>query len=124
MNDETTTARDLSGVPDDPASAIARFRDESRAGVPVLVFKKSPICPVSFAAEAAYRAFLGGWDRPLKTLEIDVIAQKPLARGLTAELGIRHESPQALVFRDGELVWHDSHEGLNEEAFRRELTAG
>ena len=124
MNDETRTERELSGVPDDPASALARFCDESREGTPVLVFKKSPICPVSFAAEAAYRAFLGGWDQPLKTFEIDVIAQTPLARGLPAELGVRHASPQALVFRDGALVWHDSHEGLNEEAFRRELTAG
>ena len=48
---------------------------------------------------------------------VDVIAEKPLARGLVAALDIRHESPQALAFRDGECAWHDSHNALTVEAF-------
>ena len=37
------------------------------------------------------------------------LAERALARGLTTELGIEHQSPQALWFAHGELVWHDSH---------------
>ncbi|MEC8510848.1 MAG: monothiol bacilliredoxin BrxC family protein, partial [Planctomycetota bacterium] len=48
---------------------------------------------------------------------IDVIAEKPLARGLTKELGIEHQSPQALWFRGGELLWHDSHGALTQARF-------
>ena len=48
---------------------------------------------------------------------IDVIAEKPLARGLTAQLGIAHESPQALVFADGELAAHASHGTLTVDWF-------
>ena len=43
---------------------------------------------------------------------IDVVAERELARGLTAELGIDHASPQALVFSSGELAAHDSHGAL------------
>ena len=40
---------------------------------------------------------------------VDVLAERGLARGLTAALGITHESPQALLFEDGELLAHASH---------------
>ncbi|MCB9832002.1 MAG: DUF2847 family protein [Planctomycetes bacterium] len=109
-------------LPDEPAAAAARLREASRERA-VLVFKKSPVCPVSFHAESEYREFLSelGEATDLAVVEIDVIARRPLARGLTAELGIRHESPQALLFRAGELVWHDSHEALSVGNFRAKL---
>ena len=55
---------------------------------------------------------------------IDVIAEKPLARGLTAELGIRHESPQALVFRGGELRGHGDHGTLTSQWFAEQVAEG
>ena len=109
---------------DDPKVALAAIRAASSER-PVLIFKKSPICPVSHRAEFEF-------DRWLESLSdaddvsvggIDVIARKPLARGLTAELGVQHESPQALWFANGELVWHDSHGALTRERFA-ELLAG
>jgi bacillithiol system protein YtxJ len=53
----------------------------------------------------------------VQTTIIDVIDQRDLARGLTAELGIEHQSPQALVFRGGELVAQDSHGALTRDWF-------
>ena len=35
--------------------------------------------------------------------------ERPLARGLTDALGIRHESPQLLWFTGGGVSWHGSH---------------
>lgn len=104
-------------LPEDPATAVETLKEASRQ-TPVVVFKKSPICPVSTMAEGNFRAWLSArGDEPLQICVVDVIAQRPLARGLTAELGITHQSPQALVFKDGELGWHDSHGELTEDAF-------
>lgn len=97
----------------DPARALAEIRNAS-ADHPVLIFKKSPICPVSHRAEAQYvqwKEALGAADDIL-VADIDVIAEKPLARGLTKQLGIDHQSPQALWFVKGELAWHGSHAEL------------
>ncbi len=106
-------------LPDDPKAALEVLRRASRERV-VVVFKKSPICPVSFHAEAEFREFLSACEarEGLAVVEIDVIARRPLARGLTNELGVRHESPQALIFRAGELAWQGSHEALTVAAFR------
>jgi bacillithiol system protein YtxJ len=102
----------------DPEIALRAIQAASQER-PVLVLKRSPICPVSHRAEDELEAFLSGLDptRELAIARIDVIEQRPLARGLTAELHVQHESPQALWFASGELVWHGSHGALTRERF-------
>lgn len=86
----------------------------------VVVFKASPICPVSTRAEAQFEKWRAESDVP--TFVIDVIAEKPLARGLTALLDIQHESPQALVFTRGDLKTHASHGTLTRDWFAEAVT--
>ena len=43
---------------------------------------------------------------------VDVITQRPLSRAIAAHLGIRHESPQAILFREGRVTWHASHDDV------------
>ena len=40
---------------------------------------------------------------------MDVIADRPVARGLAEACGVPHQSPQSLLFESGEVVWHASH---------------
>lgn len=102
----------------DPSQALEQIRNKSQ-DTPVLVFKKSPICPVSHHAEDEYRSWLATTNEATcSVVEIDVIEEKPLARGLTAELEIRHESPQALWFVAGQLRWHASHQALTQAKFQ------
>ena len=112
-------------LPADPAAALEVLREHSRQR-DVVVFKKSPICPVSTRAEFEFRTWLRGVpdDAELTVAEIDVIDERTLARGLTAELDVKHESPQALWFRGGELAWHDSHGALNQARFAAAMRAG
>lgn len=106
----------------DPAAARAQLEEASRER-PVVVFKHSPICPVSDRALRQFRAFLGRLPEgsELGVAHVDVIDQRPLARGLTAELGVEHQSPQALWFSGGALAWHDSHGALTADRFARAL---
>jgi bacillithiol system protein YtxJ len=73
-----------------------------------VVFKHSQTCPVSWMADRHVQKFIQAHPEiPFYT----VIVQKE--RGLSnkvAELtGIRHESPQILVFRQGQVVADASH---------------
>jgi bacillithiol system protein YtxJ len=104
----------------DPAKAVEALRSASRTR-PVVVFKKSPICPISRAAETEFEAWLAtlGPQDSLAWAVVDVIAERALARGLTAALEVQHQSPQALWFEGGELRWHASHSALTRERFAR-----
>ena len=86
---------------------LAAFDRALRDCPRVLLFKHSPTCPISADARAAYAAFCADLpDAP--TLFVDVGADRPVARGIAERCGVRHESPQTILFEIGKPVWHAS----------------
>ena len=70
---------------------------------PVVVFKHSNSCPISALAY-----------REMQQLEndvamVDVQSARDVSKELAEMTGIRHESPQVIVFVDGRAVWSASH---------------
>lgn len=85
---------------------VARSRES-----PVLLFKHSLTCPISGAAFREYQRFLA--DRPGDDATVYALIEVQNAREVSNEVarrtGVRHESPQALLLRDGAVAWHASH---------------
>lgn len=76
----------------------------ARSGVqPVVLFLHDPDCPIS---ARAYRqvAHVGGM-----VLLIDVRHGQQLSQRIESRTGIRHESPQVIVLRQGQARWSASH---------------
>ena len=73
----------------------------------VLVFKHSTACPIS---ARAYREMekLGG---QVNLLEIQAVPD--LSREVESLTGVRHESPQVILLRDGKAVWNAPHFDVN-----------
>ena len=69
-------------LPPDPADAVRDLRERS-ASAAVLLFKKSPYCGVSARAEGELLFWLEDRksERPLVIAEVDVVNERPLARG-------------------------------------------
>ncbi len=81
----------------------------------VLLFKHSPICPVSEVARAQYRLWLlDHADAP--TVFVDVVSCPRLARDIATRSGVPHESPQAILFEEGAAVWSASHAAITQGA--------
>lgn len=72
---------------------------------PFLLFKHSTTCPISAFAYGEFNSF----DSPIDTYLVKVIESREVSNGIERDLGIRHESPQAFLIRDGKAVWHASH---------------
>jgi bacillithiol system protein YtxJ len=81
----------------------------------LLLFKHSPVCPISAAALTEYERFRATFP-DARTAFVDVIEQRPVARGLAERCGVRHESPQAILFEAGAPVWHASHGAITAAA--------
>lgn len=73
-----------------------------------LIYKHSPYCSLSFVAEEQVRRFAGEGDTVPVTM-IDVIRQRAMSDAIEDATGVRHESPQVLLVRDGRVVWNASH---------------
>ncbi|HEY0322649.1 MAG TPA: bacillithiol system redox-active protein YtxJ [Pyrinomonadaceae bacterium] len=70
---------------------------------PIVLFKHSLTCPVSSAAYQEMSGFEG--DVSL----IVVQNARAVSREVETLTGIRHESPQAIILRNGRAVWNVSH---------------
>lgn len=85
-----------------------------------VLYKHSPLCGSSAAAAREVRAFVE--ENPgVPVYVVDVIRDRPVAREAARRLYVRHESPQVLVLREGEVVWSGSHGAVTAHALQREL---
>lgn len=70
---------------------------------PVAIFKHSTTCPLSASAYREMENFSG--DIAL----VEVQAAREVSREIGDRTGINHESPQVIVIKNGQGVWHASH---------------
>jgi bacillithiol system protein YtxJ len=76
---------------------------------PVLLFKHSRTCGISCEALDELHAHLerGRVDAGYKMITVQ--SHRRVSDTVAERLGIRHETPQAILLRDGEPVWSASH---------------
>jgi bacillithiol system protein YtxJ len=84
---------------------------------PVMLFKFSPVCPVSQRAAHEHDGWKNIETRQISSYEIDVIGARLVSNAIAEQSGGKHESPQALLFHKGQVVWHASHWDLTSHAF-------
>ncbi len=82
-----------------------------------VLYKHSPICPTSGVAYEEMLAFRRRSQVPVYL--VDVIKHRPLSRALAERIGVVHESPQAIVLRDGVAAWHRSHYDIQADTLAR-----
>ena len=85
-------------------AAIAESRER-----PVLLFKHSRHCGVSCEALDELHAHIDRTASPTTYKVITVQTHRPVSEAASKRLGIRHETPQALLLKDGKVVWNASH---------------
>jgi bacillithiol system protein YtxJ len=109
----------LTALPDIPAldAAIAESRQR-----PVLLFKHSRTCGISCEAFDELHAHLAASSIDAGYKLITVQSHRRVADEVETRLKIRHESPQAILLRDGSVVWHGSHFRITAEQLNKVLS--
>ncbi|WP_449537278.1 bacillithiol system redox-active protein YtxJ [Ferdinandcohnia sp. Marseille-Q9671] len=85
-----------------------------------ILVKHSLTCPISKAAFDEYEQFVSEHGN-VPTYYLYVQEAKELSTHIAQNFGIKHESPQALLFEDGTVKWNASHRNITKEAL---ATAG
>jgi len=89
---------------------------------PVFVFKHSAVCPVSNTADREFEDFVAEASDDAADFHRLVIQDaRPVSNRVVERTGVRHESPQALLFVDGHVVWHASHGSITRSSLREAL---
>ncbi len=83
-----------------------------------LLLKHSLTCPISGAAFEEYSQFVD--EHPaVTTAYLAVQEAKPLSEHVRDLTGIKHESPQAILFKNGEAVWNASHRRITNQSLEQ-----
>ena len=70
---------------------------------PIILFKHSTTCPIS---HGVYRE-VSNADADVNLIVVQ--NARSVSTAIAEKTGIRHESPQAIVLKNGEVVYHASH---------------
>lgn len=88
----------------------------------MLVFKHSNSCPVSFTAKRQYDQFVAAHP-DVPTRLVIVQQERDLSNALETVSRLRHESPQALIVREGRVLWDASHGAITKPRLEQAFVA-
>ena len=89
--------------------------DESREH-PVLLFKHSLTCSISTRAFRELQSYLNNADPRISYKLITVQTARPVSDEAAARLRLEHQSPQAILVRNGRELWNASHYDITAES--------
>jgi bacillithiol system protein YtxJ len=87
---------------------------------PVFIFKHSTQCSISAHACHEFQKFLNGTQDLVSGIVL-VIENRSLSNTVASRLGVRHESPQAILVKGHQPVWWASHWSITAQALEEAL---
>ena len=89
---------------------------------PVLIFKHSRNCGISCEAYDELHAHLAESGVEASYTLITVQHHRHVSDAAASRLGLRHETPQAILLKDGVPVWNASHFRITANELKRALS--
>lgn len=89
----------------------------------VVIYKHSYRCGTCMISKHRVERVLDKYSGTIPFLFIDVNKERKLSAFITEKTGIRHESPQLIILRNGETIYHESHGGINPEEIIEQLSS-
>jgi bacillithiol system protein YtxJ len=83
---------------------------------PVLLFKHSLTCPTSTRAFRELQSYLDNADPRISYKLITVQTARSVSDQAAARLRLEHQSPQAILVRNGRELWNASHHEITAES--------
>jgi bacillithiol system protein YtxJ len=83
------------------------------ATVPVLLFKHSTTCNISAMVISRFENKWKADPSACICVYLDLLAYRSVSNAVAAKTGIVHQSPQALLFKNGKVVYDASHGSID-----------
>jgi len=91
---------------------------------PQVIYKHSTRCSISIGVA---NQLTQNWNETemavADTWYLDLLSYRPISNAIAEKFGVRHESPQVLVIKNGKVVFHTSHFSISYEALFKEVEA-
>lgn len=96
---------------------------ETSVDHPIILFKHSTRCSISTIAKSRFES---NWNTDLSNVSIyylDLIAHRNISNEIAELTGIEHQSPQAIVLKNKEVIYDASHSEISAKAIENLISA-
>lgn len=80
---------------------------------PVAIFKHSIRCGVSSMVKSQLEREWNLSPEEVTFYYLDLITYRPISNQIEKDFGVVHQSPQLILLKNGEVVYHDSHYSIS-----------
>lgn len=80
---------------------------------PQIIFKHSTRCIISKMVLSQLEENLGAIPPNATLLFLDLLNHRDVSNAIAVQLGVHHESPQVVVIKNGQAVFHESHHSID-----------
>ena len=89
---------------------------------PVVIFKHSTRCGISrMVLNNFEKSYDLPKDREVKLYFLDLLANRDISNEVASRFGVRHESPQMIILKDGKVVHHASHHSIDLQNVKEQI---
>jgi bacillithiol system protein YtxJ len=86
--------------------------------LPVVIFKHSTRCGISSMVLNSFERDFNLPQEEVKLYFLDLIKFRDISNEIAERFSVWHESPQLLLIKNGEVVYHNSHSGISSEKLK------
>ncbi|MFP2997610.1 bacillithiol system redox-active protein YtxJ [Spongiivirga sp. MCCC 1A20706] len=107
-------AKNISWIPLTAVNQLDEIVEASKTKT-VAIFKHSTRCGIS---SMVIRQFEGSYDVPQDVADVyylDLLQFRSISNEIASRFEVFHQSPQLIIFRNGEVVFHTSHGDINSQ---------
>ena len=117
FNEESSNTNKIEWIPLETIEQLDTIVQESYE-MPVLIFKHSTRCSIS---RFALKRFESEFDLQGKVITyfLDLLNYREISNEIAVKFGVQHQSPQVLLLKNGKVVYHDSHDGIEAEELKK-----
>lgn len=84
----------------------------------VVIFKHSTRCGISRMVKRQFEKEYNYDERKVKLYYLDLLKYRELSKRVAEDFGVFHESPQLLIIKNKNVVFHTSHSDISAEKIR------
>lgn len=88
---------------------------------PVLLFKHSTRCSISTMALNSFEQSWSSENELCQLYFVDLLKNRDVSNAIATETGITHQSPQAILLKGSEVIYHASHSSIQVRAIEKTL---
>ena len=89
--------------------------------VPVLIFKHSTRCGISRFVLKNFERSFNLSENEIEAYFLDLIAYRSISNEIAERFTVIHQSPQVIVIKNREVVYHNSHSDISVEGIKKAI---